>query len=47
VFENKKLRRIFEHKRKEVARGWRKLHDGEPYNLSSSPNTIRMIKSRK
>jgi hypothetical protein len=27
--------------------GWRKLHNEELHNLYSSPNVIRMIKSRK
>jgi hypothetical protein len=27
--------------------GWRKLHNEELHNLHSSPNIIRMIKSRK
>jgi hypothetical protein len=30
-----------------VTGGWRKLHDEELHNLYSSPNTIRMIKSRR
>jgi hypothetical protein len=41
------LRRIFEPKRDEVRRGWRKLHNEELHNLYSSPSIIRMIKSRK
>jgi hypothetical protein len=31
----------------EVTRGWRKVHNEELHNLYSSPNIIRMIKSRK
>jgi hypothetical protein len=27
--------------------GWRKLHNKELHNLYSSPNIIRMIKSRR
>jgi hypothetical protein len=46
VFENRVLRRIFLPKRDEMTRGWRKLHDEELHNLSSSPNIIIMIKSR-
>jgi hypothetical protein len=46
VFENRVLRRISEPKREEVTGGWRKLHNEELRNLYSSPNTIRMIKSR-
>jgi hypothetical protein len=42
VFENRVLRRIFGPKRDEVTGDWRKLH-----NLYSSPNIIRMIKSRR
>jgi hypothetical protein len=30
-----------------VRGGWRKLHDEELHNLCSSPNIIRMIKSRR
>jgi hypothetical protein len=46
VFENRVLRRIFGPKRFEVTGGWRKLHNEELHNLYSSPNIIRMIKSR-
>jgi hypothetical protein len=41
------LRRIFGPKRDEVTGGWRKLHNEELHNLYSSPNIIRMIKSRR
>jgi hypothetical protein len=41
------LRRIFGPKRDEVTGDWRKLHNEELYNLYSSPNIIRMIKSRR
>jgi hypothetical protein len=47
VFENRVLRRIFGSKRDEVTGDWRKLHNEELHNLSSSPNIIRMIKSRR
>jgi hypothetical protein len=47
VLENRVLRRIFEPKRDEVTGGWRKLHNEELHNLYSSPNIIRMIKSRR
>jgi hypothetical protein len=47
VLENRMLRRIFEPKRDEVTGGWRKLHDEELPDLHSSPDIIRMIKSRK
>jgi hypothetical protein len=42
VFENNVLRRIFRPKSIEVAGGWIELHN----DLYSSPNIIRMIKSR-
>jgi hypothetical protein len=45
VFENRVLRRILGPKR-EVERGWRRLHNEELHNLYSSPNIIRVIKSR-
>jgi hypothetical protein len=41
------LRRIFGPERDEVTRDWRKLHNEELHNLYSSPNIIRMIKSRR
>jgi hypothetical protein len=47
VFENRVLRRIFGPKRDEVRGEWRKLHNEELHNLYSSPNIIRMIKSRR
>jgi hypothetical protein len=47
VFENRVLRRRFEPKRDEVTGDWRKLHNEELHNLYSSPNIIRMIKSRR
>jgi hypothetical protein len=40
------LRRIFGLKRDEII-GWRKLNSEELHNLYSSPNIIRMIKSRR
>jgi hypothetical protein len=46
VFENRVLRRIFGPKTDEVTEEWRKLHNGEPHNLYSSPD-IRQIKSRR
>jgi hypothetical protein len=45
VFENRVLR-IFGPKRHEDG-SWRKLHNDELHNLYSSPNIIRMIKSRR
>jgi hypothetical protein len=47
VFENKVLRRIFGPRRDEVTGDRRKLHNEELHNLYSSPNIIRMIKSRR
>jgi hypothetical protein len=47
VFENRVLRRIFGPKRDEVTGEWRKLHNGELYNLYSSPSIIRQFKSRR
>jgi len=47
VFENRVLRRIFGPKRDEVTREWRKLHNEELNNLYSSPNIVRVIKSRR
>jgi hypothetical protein len=47
VFENKVLRRIFGPKRDEVMGGRTKLHNEKLHDLYSSPNTIRIIKSRR
>jgi hypothetical protein len=46
VFENRLLRRIFGPKRKEDG-SWRKLHNDELHSLYSSPNVVRVIKSRR
>jgi hypothetical protein len=46
VFENRVLRRILGPKRDEITREWRKLHE-ELHDLYSSPNIIRVIKSRE
>jgi hypothetical protein len=46
VFENRVLRRIFGPKRDEATGEWRRLHKKELYALYSSPNIIRVIKSR-
>jgi hypothetical protein len=47
VLENRVLRRIFGPKRDEVTGEWRKLHNEELHDLYSSPNIIRIIKSRR
>jgi hypothetical protein len=46
AFETRGLRRIFRPKSDEVIGGWRKLQNDVRHNLHSSPNTIKMIKSR-
>jgi hypothetical protein len=45
-FENRVLRRIFGPKREDDG-SWRKLHNDEIYNLYSSSNIVRVIKSRR
>jgi hypothetical protein len=47
VFENRVLRRIFRPKRDEVTGEWIKLHNEELNDLYSSPNIVRVIKSRR
>jgi hypothetical protein len=46
VFENRVLRRIFGPKREEDG-SWRKLRNDKLHSLYSSPNIVRMIKSRR
>jgi hypothetical protein len=46
VCENRVLR-IFGPKREEVAVDWRRLHSEELHNLCTSPNLIRLVKSRR
>jgi hypothetical protein len=45
VFENRVLRRKFRCKRDGVT-DWRQLHAEKLHNLYSSPNVIKMVKSR-
>jgi hypothetical protein len=45
-FENRVLRTVFGPKREEDGE-WRKLHNDELHNLYSSPDIVRMIKSRR
>jgi hypothetical protein len=45
VFENRVLRKIFGPKREEDG-SWRKIHNDELHSLYSSPNIVRVIKSR-
>ena len=47
MFENMVLRRIFGPRRDEVTGKWRILHNEELNNLYSSPNIVRVIKSRR
>jgi hypothetical protein len=46
VFENRVLRRIFGHKREEVAGDLRRLHNEQLHNFYTSPDIIRVIKIR-
>jgi len=46
VFENRVLRKIFGPRSDEVTGEWRGLHDEELNDLYSSPNIVRVIKSR-
>jgi len=41
------LRRIFEPKRDEVTGEWRRLHKEELNELYTTPNIVRVIKSRR
>ena len=47
VFENMVLLRIFGPRRDEVTGEWRRLHNEELSDLYSSPNIVRVIKSRR
>jgi hypothetical protein len=46
MFENRVLRRLFGPKRNEVTGEWKKLHNEKVNDLTTSPNIIRVIKSR-
>jgi transcription termination factor 2 len=46
VFENRVLRKIFGPKREEDG-SWRTLQNDEFHSLYSSPNMVRMMKSRR
>jgi hypothetical protein len=41
------LKGIYGPKRNEITGGWRKLRNEKLHNLYSSPNIIRMMKSRR
>ena len=47
VFENMVLRSIFGPRRYEVTEEWRRLLNEELNDLNSSPNIVRVIKSRR
>jgi hypothetical protein len=47
VFENRVLRRISGPNREGFAGGCRRLHSEELHNLYTSPNIVRVTKSRE
>jgi hypothetical protein len=46
VFENRILKRVFGPKRDEIGE-LRRLHNDELHSLYSSPNVVRVVKSRR
>jgi hypothetical protein len=47
IFENRVLKRVLGPKRDEITGEWRRLHNKDHYALYSSPNIIRVMKSRR
>ena len=47
MFEHRVLRRVFEPKSDEVRQEWKTLHNEELSDLYSSPNIVRVVKSRR
>ena len=47
MYENRVLKGIFGPRSDEVTGDWRRLHNEELNNLYSSPNIVRVIKSRR
>jgi hypothetical protein len=47
MFENRVLKRMFGLKEGGRNSSWRKLHHEELHNLYASPNTIKIIESRR
>ena len=47
LYDNMVMRRIFGPRREQVKGEWRRLHNEELNDLYSSPNIVRVIKSRR
>ena len=47
MFESMVLRRILRPRRDEITGEWMRLHNEELNDLHSSPNIVRVIKSRR